>query len=37
MDRLPDFVDPERTSDLPRQTRGRLVKWLEDRIKQRCF
>jgi hypothetical protein len=35
MDRLPDFVHPERTNDLPRQVRGRVVAWLEDRIKQR--
>jgi len=36
MDRLPDFVDPERTSILDRSLRGRLVEWLEKRIKQRC-
>ena len=36
MDRLPDFVDPERTSKLDRSTRGRLVGWLEDRILKRC-
>ena len=35
MDRLPDFVDPERTAKLDRSTRGRLVGWLEDRILQR--
>jgi hypothetical protein len=35
MDRLPDFVDPERTSILDRSIRGRLVGWLEERIKQR--
>jgi hypothetical protein len=35
MDRLPDFVDPEQPIDLNRQTRGRLISWLEDRIKQR--
>jgi hypothetical protein len=36
MDRLPDFVDPERTSILDRSLRGRLAEWLEKRIKQRC-
>jgi hypothetical protein len=35
LDRLPDFVDPERTSTLDRSLRGRLVAWLEDRMKQR--
>jgi len=35
MDRLPDFADPEKTSTLDRQSRGRLAGWLEDRIKQR--
>ena len=35
MDRLPDFVDPERTGSLDHQTRGRLSRWLEDRIQAR--
>jgi hypothetical protein len=35
MDRLPDFVDPENTSSLDRPLRGRLVGWLEDRMKRR--
>jgi hypothetical protein len=35
MDWLPDFVDPEQTIPLPRQVRGRLVSWLEQRIAQR--
>jgi hypothetical protein len=35
MDRLPYFVDPERTSKLDRSTRGRLAGWLEDRIRSR--
>jgi hypothetical protein len=35
MDRLPDFVDPERTSALDRRLRGRLAGWLEERIKKR--
>jgi hypothetical protein len=36
MDRLPDFVDPERTLKLDRSTRGRLVGWLEGRIRSRA-
>lgn len=35
MDRLPEFAHPERTSRLDRQARGRLVGWLEERIKGR--
>jgi len=35
MNRLPDFVDPERTAALDHQTRGRLTRWLEERIQQR--
>jgi hypothetical protein len=35
MDRLPDFAHAERTTTLDRQTRGRLVGWLEERIRQR--
>jgi len=35
MDRLPDFVDPERTVALDHPTRGRLTRWLEDRIQER--
>lgn len=35
MDRLPTFVDPETTGALDRQTRGRLAKWLEDRLRKR--
>jgi hypothetical protein len=35
MDRLPDFVDPEQTTALDHQTRGRLTRWLEDRIHAR--
>lgn len=36
MDRLPEFVDPEKTGALNRQARGRLATWLEERIRQRC-
>lgn len=35
MDRIPDFADPEETTILDRQTRGRLAKWLEERIRSR--
>lgn len=35
MDRIPDFADPEQTTILDRQTRGRLAKWLEERIRSR--
>jgi len=35
MDRLPDFVDPEHTTVLDHQTRGRLTRWLEERIQGR--
>lgn len=35
MDRLPDFVDPEKTGALTDAQRGRLVRWLEGRLKDR--
>jgi hypothetical protein len=35
MDRIPDFSDPEATTTLDRQTRGRLSRWLEERIRSR--
>jgi hypothetical protein len=35
IDRLPDFVDPERTTTMDRPTRGRLTNWLKNRLKQR--
>ena len=35
MDRLPDFAHPERMITMDTQARGRLVGWLEDRIKER--
>ena len=35
MDRLPAFVDPERTSVADRKLRGRLTTWLEERIRSR--
>jgi hypothetical protein len=35
MNRLPDFADPEKTTMTDRTARGRLAKWLEDRIRSR--
>jgi hypothetical protein len=35
MDGIPDFADPEHTSMLDRQLRGRLSTWLEERIRSR--
>lgn len=35
MDRLPDFVDPEKTGLLTGAQRGRLVRWLDDRHRNR--
>jgi hypothetical protein len=35
IDRLPGFLDPEKSPNLDRQTRGRLAGWLEERIRQR--
>lgn len=35
MDRLPDFVDPEKTGLLTGAQRGRLVRWLEERLRNR--
>lgn len=35
MDRLPDYVDPEKTALLTGAQRGRLVRWLEGRLKER--
>jgi hypothetical protein len=35
LDRLPDFVDPEKTTLLTGPQRGRLVRWLEGRLKER--
>jgi hypothetical protein len=35
MDRLPDFVNPEKHEGLSMQQRARLAKWLEERISQR--
>jgi hypothetical protein len=35
LDRLPDFVDPEKTATLTGPQRGRLVRWLEGRLKER--
>ncbi len=35
MDRLPAFVDPEQTGLLRNSERGRLVRWLETRLKDR--
>lgn len=35
MNRLPDFADPEKTSMTDRNARGRLAKWLEERIRSR--
>jgi hypothetical protein len=35
LDRLPDFVDPEKTALLTGPQRGRLVRWLEGRLKER--
>jgi hypothetical protein len=35
MDRIPEFADPEETKTLDRQTRGRLARWLEERIRSR--
>ena len=35
MDRLPEFVDPERVSDFSAPVRGRLAQWLEQRLKHR--
>jgi hypothetical protein len=35
LDRLPDFVDPEKTALLTSPQRGRLVRWLEGRLKER--
>ncbi len=35
MDRLPDFIDPEKTGVLTDVQRGRLVRWLEGRLKDR--
>jgi len=36
MDRLPGFVNPERMLKRDRSTRGRLVGWLEGRIRSRA-
>lgn len=35
LDRLPEFVDPEKTALLTGAQRGRLVRWLEGRFKER--
>lgn len=35
MDRLPDFVNPERVSNFSEDLRGRLARWLDDRLKKR--
>lgn len=35
MDRLPDSVDPEKTGLLTGAQRGRLVRWLDDRLRNR--
>jgi hypothetical protein len=35
MERLPDYVDPEKTNSLTGAQRGRLVRWLEGRLKER--
>jgi hypothetical protein len=35
MDRIPDFADPEETAPLDRERRGRLARWLEERIRSR--
>lgn len=35
IDRLPDFVDPERISNFSGAVRGRLAKWLDQRLKNR--
>ena len=35
MNRLPDFADPEETSMAERTARGRLTRWLEERVRSR--
>jgi len=35
MDRIPEFADPEKTSMMDRELRGRLAAWLEERIRSR--
>ena len=35
LNRLPDFVNPEKTKDLSNRDRGRLARWAEDRLKGR--
>ena len=35
LDRLPSFVDPEQTGKLRSSEKGRLVRWLEKRLKER--
>ena len=35
MDRLPDFADPEKSSSFSPAIRGRLAKWLDQRLKDR--
>jgi hypothetical protein len=35
LNRLPDFVNPEKTKDLSEKERGRLARWAEDRLKGR--
>ena len=35
LDRLPSFVDPEQTGMLRSSEKGRLVRWLEKRLKER--
>lgn len=35
MDRLPDFVDPEKTGLLTDVQKGKLVRWLDGRLKER--
>ena len=35
LDRLPDFVNPEKKSDFSEPVRARLARWLEERLKDR--